>query len=125
MPRARKTPLVLHVKEVRVKDVEAENGEAADEEPGEPSARCTVVCRNPAQAREDAATRESIMKRLHKNLERDGPKGLVGNRGFKRYLRAKGGVFEVDYDKIQSEAHFDGLWVLRTNTDFNPREIAA
>ena len=107
-----------------MKDVEAEDGEAAGEEPGKPSARRTVVCRNPAQARKDAATRKAILKKLKEKLERDGPKSLVGNRGFKRYLRAKGGVFEVDHDKIQSEAHYDGLWVLRTNTDFNPREIA-
>ena len=125
MPRARKTPLALEVKEVHVKDVEAEDGEAAGEEPGKPSARRTVVCCNPAQAGKDAASRKAILKKLHEKLERDGPKSLVGNRGFKRYLSAKGGVFEVDHDKIQSEAHFDGLWVLRTNTDFNPREIAA
>ena len=125
MPRSRKTPLELEVKEVHVKDVEAEDGEDAGEEPGKPSARRTVVCRNSAQASKDAATRKAILKKLHEKLERDGPKSLVGNRGFKRYLRAKGGVFEVDHDKIQSEARFDGLWVLRTNTDFNPREIAS
>ena len=95
-----------------------------DEEAEAPSRRY-VVCRNPAQARKDAATREAILKKLHTKLEKGGPKGLVGNRGFKRYLRAKGGVFEVDYDKIQSEERFDGLWVLHTNTDFEPGQIAA
>ena len=67
----------------------------------------------------------ATLKKLHTRRERDGPTGLVGNRGFKRYLRARGDVFAVDYDKIQSEARFDGLWVLQTNTGFNPREIAA
>ena len=124
MPRARNTPLELEVKEVHVKDGKAEDGEDADED-AEASSRRTVVCRNPAQARKDAATREAILKKLHTKLEKGGPKGLVGNRGFKRYLRAKGGVFEVDYDKIQSEERFDGLWVLHTNTDFEPGQIAA
>ena len=119
MPRARNTPLELEVKEVHVKDGKAEDGEDADED-AEASSRRTVVCRNPAQARKDAATREAILKKLHTKLEKGGPKGLVGNRGFKRYLRAKGGVFEVDCDKIQSEERFDGLWVLQTNTDFEP-----
>ena len=123
MPRAEKRPLQLEVKEVVVTDDEAEDGEDADD--AETGSRRYVVCRNPAQARKDAATREAILKKLHTRLEKDGPKSLVGNRGFKRYLRAKGGVFEVDYDKIQSEERYDGLWVLQTNTDFNPREIAA
>ena len=119
MPRARNTPLELEGKEVHVKDGKAEDGEDA-----EAPSRRTVVCRNPAQARKDAATREAILKKLHTKLERGGPKGLVGNRGFKRYLRAKGGVFEVDHDKIQSEERYDGLWVLQTNTDFEPGQIA-
>ena len=123
MPRARNTPLELEVKEVHVKDGKAEDGEDADED-AEASSRRYVVCRNPAQARKDAATREAILKKLHTKLEKGGPKGLVGNRGFKRYLRAKGGVFEVDYDKIQSEERFGGLWVLHTNTDFEPGQIA-
>jgi hypothetical protein len=123
MPRAEERPLQLEVKEVRVTDEEAEGGEDADD--AKTGLRRYVVCRNPAQARKDAAAREAILKKLHTRLEKDGPKSLVGNRGFKRYLRAKGGVFEVDYDKIQSEARYDGLWVLQTNTDFNPSEIAA
>ena len=109
---------------VLVTDVETADGEDAGDDAQERSRRY-VVCRNPAQARKDATTREAILKKLHTRLAMDGPKSLVGNRGFKRYLRAKGGVFEVDYDKIQSEARFDGLWVLQTNTDFKPREIAA
>ena len=120
MPRARNTPLELEVKEVVVADVGATDGDDA-----EADSRRYVVCRNPAQARKDAATREAILKKLHTKLERDGPRSLVGNRGFQRYLRAKGDVFEVDHDKIEAEARFDGLWVLQTNTDFHAPEIAA
>ena len=120
MPRAQNTPLELEVKEVRVTDPEATDGDDA-EAPG----RRYVVCRNPAQARKDAATREAILEKLHTRLKQNGARSLVGNRGYKRYLRTKGGVFEIDHDKIQSEARFDGLWVLQTNTDFTPEDAAA
>ena len=123
MPRAKKRPLQLEVKEVPVTDVEAGDGENAGD--AKTGSRRYVVCRNPAQARKDAATRESILKKLHTRLERDGPKGLVEDRGFKRYFRAKGGAFEVDHDRIQSETRFDGLWVLQTNTELEPSAIAA
>ena len=121
MPRAEKRPLQLEVKEVLVRDAEAEDG---DDDVLARSRRY-VVCRNPAQARKHAATRDAILKKLHTKLKRDGPESLVGNRGFKRYLRAKGDVFELDDDRIHSDARFDGLWVLQTNTDFKPREFAA
>ena len=90
-----------------------------------PSARRKVVCRDPTQMRKDAATRVAILQSLHKKLQEDGPKDGVGNRGFKRYLRAKGGVFEVDHDKIKSEARLDGIGVLQTNTGFRPSQVAA
>ncbi len=69
--------------------------------------------------------RVAILQSLHKKLQEDGPKDGVGNRGFKRYLRAKGGVFEVDHDKIKSEALLDGIGVLQTNTGFRPSQVAA
>ena len=54
------------------------------------SGRCHVVCHNPDQAHKDAATRKAIVERLHKMLEQPwGPRSLVSNRSFQRYLRAK------------------------------------
>ena len=40
---------------------------------------------------------------------------MVGNKGYKRYLKAEKGAFVVDLDKAREEERFDGLWVLRTN----------
>ena len=120
MTRARNIPLELDVWEVSV-NVEATEGVDA----ATPPARRKVVCRDPTQMRKDAATRVAILQSLHKKLQEDGPKDGVGNRGFKRYLRAKGGVFEVDHDKIKSEARLDGIGVLQTNTGFRPSQVAA
>ncbi len=53
-----------------------------------------------------------------------GDKSLVGNKGYRKYLRAGGKQFAVDEDKIQEEARYDGKWVLTTNTDLPAREVA-
>ena len=53
-----------------------------------------------------------------------GPKALVGNRGFRRYLVAEKGTFRIDPKKVKEEARYDGKWVLRTNTDLPAAEVA-
>jgi hypothetical protein len=53
-----------------------------------------------------------------------GDKSLVGNKGYRKYLRAGGQQFAVDEDKIQEEARYDGKWVLTTNTDLPTHEVA-
>ena len=48
---------------------------------------------------------------------------LVGNTGFRRYLKTVTGQhFAIDPDKVEEEKKFDGIFVLRTNTDLNPLE---
>ncbi len=57
----------LHVKEVRV---------------GEDR---LIVCFNPEQAEKDKRTREAILSKLKEKLQK-GPKQLVGNGGYARFL---------------------------------------
>lgn len=75
-----------------------------------------VVCYNAEQARKDAHDRAAIVAGLRQAL-RAGDKRLVGNQGYRRYLKNAGHHFEVDEAKLAQEARYDGLWVLRTNTD--------
>ena len=82
-----------------------------------------IVCHNADQARKDAADREMILKSLEEQLRR-GDKSLVGNKGYRRYLKAQGSAFEIDRKKVEEEARFDGKWVLRTNTDLPASEVA-
>ncbi|RMH14524.1 MAG: IS1634 family transposase [Gemmatimonadetes bacterium] len=82
-----------------------------------------IVCLNEAQARKDAAEREEIVQALREQL-RAGAKSLVGNRGYRRYLKSTGEAFEIDQAKLKAEARFDGKWVLRTNTELAPEEVA-
>jgi transposase len=76
-----------------------------------------VVCHNVEQAEKDRKDREAIVASLEDQL-RGGAKALVGNKGYRKYVKVEGkDAFGVDRDKIESEARFDGKWVLRTNWD--------
>lgn len=82
-----------------------------------------IVCRNPAEARKDAAEREAILTSLRVALSR-GDKTLVGNAGYRRYLKTpRGPHFEIDEDRIEDDARFDGIFVLRTNTTLDPLSV--
>jgi Transposase DDE domain len=81
-----------------------------------------IVCRNHQEAEKDAADRASIVAALERQLAK-GDKALVGNTGFRRYLKTISQEhFAIDPDKVEEEKKFDGIFVLRTNTDLNPLE---
>jgi hypothetical protein len=105
--KASEKPLALQVKEVHIAE------------------RRYVVCFNPEQAQKDAADRQAILESLKEKLKQ-GDKALVGNKGYRKYLKREGeqAAFSIDEDKLQEEARYDGLWVLRTNTDYPAEEVA-
>ena len=75
---------------------------------------------NHQQAEKDAADRAAILASLERQL-RKGDKALVGNTGYRRFLKTAGeGHFAIDRAKADDDARFDGLFVLRTNTDLSP-----
>jgi transposase len=81
-----------------------------------------LVCRNRQEAEKDAADRAAILAALERQLAK-GDKALVGNTGYRRYLKTISDEhFAIDLDKVAEEAKFDGIFVLRTNTDLNPLE---
>jgi hypothetical protein len=82
-----------------------------------------IVCHNPEEAAKDAAAREAILQALADQL-RQGAKRLVGNRGFRRFLRIAKGAVTVDQAKVAAEARYDGKFVLRTNTTLPAAEVA-
>jgi transposase len=68
----------------------------------------------------DAAERTAILAALERQLRR-GDKALVGNTGYRRFLKTVGdGHFVIDRSKADEDARFDRIFVLRTNTDLNP-----
>jgi transposase len=99
-------PAPLKVKEVWVED------------------RRYVVCINEEEVEHDRAARAAIVAGLKEQL-RQGDKSLVGNKGYRRFLKIEGdGHFEVDEAKIEEEARYDGTWVLRTNTELATADVA-
>jgi len=101
-----KDPAPLKVKEIWIED------------------RRYVVCLNEDEAAADRVGRETIVAALREQLRR-GDKALVGNKGYRRYLKREGeGRFAVDEAKIVEEARYDGKWVLRTNTNISTADVA-
>src|SRR5262249_7951071 len=85
-----KDPAPLKVKEVEV------------------DGRRYVVCVNPEEVESDRARREAIVTALREQLRR-GDKSLVGNKGYRRYLKVEGeGHFAIDEAKLAEEARYDG-----------------
>jgi DDE family transposase len=101
-----KDPAPLKVKEVWIED------------------RRYVVCLNEEERRKDAHDREAIVAHLKEQL-RNGDKSLVGNKGYRRYVKVEGsGHFVIDEKQVKAEERYDGLWVLRTNTVYNAETVA-
>jgi len=105
-PRERsKDPAPLKVKEVRVEG------------------RRYIVCVNEEEVERDRAVREAIVESLRDRLK-SGATSLVGNKGYRKYLRTTGGGFEIDEAKVAADARFDGKWVLQTDTELSASEVA-
>lgn len=100
-----KAPAPLSVKDIKVGD------------------RRYILCYNSREARKDAADRESIVMSLKEKVERD-PKSLIGNKGYRKYLKMERNMVKIDENKIETEAKFDGMWVLQTNMDWSNDKIA-
>jgi transposase len=82
-----------------------------------------IVCLNPRQARKDALDRQAIVESLQEKIQTN-PKELIGNKGYRKYLKMDRESVSIDQDKIDYEARFDGKWVLLTNTDLSAEEVA-
>jgi hypothetical protein len=98
-------PSPLQVKEVWLKD------------------RRYIVCLNPREARKDAQDRQILIEALKEKLKRD-PKTLIGNRGYRKYLKVDRDHIGIDPEKVEEDARFDGKWVLQTTVDLPTDRVA-
>jgi hypothetical protein len=107
--------LDLQVKEV-VRTVKAGQGNARRSR--------YIVCYNEAEARNDAAARAATLAGLDKAL-RQGDKAMVGNKGFRRFLKTTDNShFTIDPERVAAAARFDGIYVIRTNARVSPLVVA-
>jgi transposase len=82
-----------------------------------------IVCLNEKQARKDAADRQAIIDSLEEKLKTN-PKSLVGNKGYRKYLKMEKDTVSVNQVKIEEEVRYDGKWVLKTNTTLTAEQAA-
>lgn len=82
-----------------------------------------IVCVNSRQARKEALDREAIIESLKEQLKK-GPKSLVGNKGYRKYLKMERESVSIDMTKVEEDARFDGKWVLKTNTELSAEAVA-
>ena len=82
-----------------------------------------IVCENARQARKDKADREAIIASLKGQLKK-GTKSLIGNKGYRKYLKIAKDSATIDMEKVEYESRFDGKWVLTTNTELPARDTA-
>jgi len=99
-------PSPLKVKEVRVDD------------------RRYVVCLNDEQVKKDRADREAIVSALREQVKQNA-KSMVGNKGYRKYLKDDGKKFTIDEAKVKHDSRFDGKWVLQTDLDDTSAEDVA
>jgi len=112
----------------RYKEVRPESGDGKDPEPlkvkqVEHNGHRYIVCCNPRQARKEARDREVILAALKEQIKK-GAKSLVGNKGYRKYLKLAKDSVSIDEDKIRYESRFDGKWVLATNTNMSAENVA-
>lgn len=84
-----------------------------------------ILCYNPESAKRDRLARENMLAKLEaKLLTGSGVKSLVGNRGYRRYIKVEGKANIIDQEAIQQEARFDGKFLLCTNSKLPTDQVA-
>jgi transposase len=82
-----------------------------------------IVCRNDRQARKDEADRNAIVESLKEKIAK-APAKLIGNKGYRSFLKVTKESVLLDEEKIKADSKFDGIWVLTTNTKLKAKEVA-
>ncbi len=83
-----------------------------------------VVCRNDHEARKDRAARAALIEKLERTLSDHGPKAVIANKGFARFLKVAKSSVTIDREAVQADARLDGKFVLTTNTELSTAEVA-
>ena len=68
--------------------------------------------------------RTAILATLEPTLAHAGPKAVIGNIGFKRFVTVAKGSVAIDRAAVERDARLDGKFVLRTTTALSAEEVA-
>jgi transposase len=83
-----------------------------------------VICLNPEEAEKDRHDREAILAKIADKLKSGGIKKLIGNRGYRRFLKVDKATASIDLQRVEEDARYDGKYVLRTTTKLPAPEVA-
>jgi hypothetical protein len=83
-----------------------------------------VICFNPEEAEKDRHDREAILAKIEDKLKSGGIKKLIGNRGYRRFLKIDKATARIDVRRVQEDSRYDGKYVLRTTTKLPADEVA-
>ena len=84
-----------------------------------------IITYSTKRSKKDQNNRTRGLKRLEKSLlSKKLTKKQINNRGFNKYLKLIGAVnVEIDYEKFNSDANWDGLKGYITNSDLEAKEV--
>lgn len=82
-----------------------------------------IVCVNPEEVKRDKQARRQMVESLAEKLKR-GAKGLIGNKGYRRYLKIERDAVQLDRDRLKQESRYDGKYVITTSTDLPAGDVA-
>lgn len=76
-----------------------------------------------ARRRRDETDRNAIVESLKEKIVK-APSSLIGNKGYRSFLKVTKESVQLNEEKIKADAKFDRIWVLTTNTKLKDREVA-
>lgn len=84
-----------------------------------------IVSYSSARARKDGYNRKRGLKRLENKVNKGRlTKANINNRGYNKYLKMEGDVtIDIDYEKFEQDAVWDGLKGFITNTKLTDKEV--
>ena len=84
-----------------------------------------IVSYSSARARKDGYNRKRGLKRLENKVNKGRlTKANINNRGYNKYLKMEGDVtIDIDYEKFEQDAVWDGLKGYVTNTKLTDKEV--
>lgn len=87
--------------------------------------RKIIASYSESRARKDASDRKKAIAKLIKKLDRSkSPKSHLSNHGYRKYLKVEGkSKLSLDEAKIVSDAKWDGLHGVVTNSDLSPASV--
>ncbi len=67
------------------------------------------------------SAREAIIEALQKRLAQD-PKAMIGNKGYRKYLKISGDSISIDTAKIEEESRYDDNGFLKLIVIFHQKK---